>query len=240
MPSLDTDQEFSKELNKRDIKWAYTTQWHNHWSKASIEDFYLEGLSEVLTEISEHKRINLSQVLWHLLVKVLLSEPKRRDAFFKGTYHWSYYGPKSEAFDAMFYGQLTEFAWLPDKQGNLHLSSELFAPTDDNRNVLEDSVTYLHPDFNIGQDNKTARWLADKLGVNLNADTNSALKYLETLSGTEVNTEKVELLYRFLARQDARPREEFKQKPLIFTSNSEPCWWKADKVFWKDERSSLR
>ena len=23
------DQEFSKELNKRDIKWAYTTQWHN-------------------------------------------------------------------------------------------------------------------------------------------------------------------------------------------------------------------
>ena len=77
-----------------------------HWSKTSIEDFYIEGLSEVFTEISEHKRIDLSQVLWHLLVKVLLSEPKRRDAFFKGTYHWSHYGPQSEAFDAMFYGQL--------------------------------------------------------------------------------------------------------------------------------------
>ena len=48
-PKSGYDQEFSKELNKRDIKWAYTTQWHNHWSKTSIEDFYLGGLSEVLT-----------------------------------------------------------------------------------------------------------------------------------------------------------------------------------------------
>ena len=191
-----------------------------------------------MTEISEHKRINLSQVLWHLLVKVLLSEPKRRDAFFKGTYHWSHYGPKSETFDAMFYGQLKEFAWLPDEQGNLHLPSELFAPTDDNRKVLGDSVAYLHSYFDVSEDNETARWLADdKLGVNLNADTNSVLKYLETLSDTEVNVniEKVEPLYRFLARQDARRSEEFKQKRLIFAPNPKSSWWQADKVFWDDE-----
>ena len=50
-----------------------------------------------------------------------------------------------------------------------------------------------------------------------------SLSTLETLSGdTEVNVniEKVEPLYRFLARQDARRSEEFKQKPLIFTSKS--------------------
>ena len=231
------DQEFSKELNKRDIKWEYTTQWRNHWSKTSIEDFYLEGLSEVLTEISEHKRIDLSQVLWHLLVKVLLSELKRRDAFFKGTYHWSYYGPQSEDFDAMFYGQLKEFAWLPDEQGNLHRPSECFAPTDDNRKVLGNSVAYLHPDFDVSQDNEAAHWLADKtLKIHLNANTESVLNYLQkTLSGTAANVEKVEPLYRFLARQDARPREEFKENPLIFTANPEPRWWKSDEVFWGNE-----
>ena len=234
------DQEFSKELNKRDIKSEYTTQWHNHWSKTSIEDFYLEGLSEVLTEISDHKRINLSQVLWYLLVKILLSEPKRRDAFFNGTYHWSYYGPKSEDFDAMFYRRLKEFAWLFDEQGNLHQPSELFTPTDSNRRVLGDSVAYLHPDFDVRQDNETGRWLAEKLGVHLNANTASVLNYLQTLSGTEASVKKVEPLYRFLERQDARPHEEFKENPLIFTSNPEPSWWRTDKVFWKDERELFK
>ena len=229
------DQEFSKELDKCDIKLEYTIQWRNHWQNTSMKDFYLEGLSKILDEISEHKKINLSQVLWHLLVKVLLSEQKGRDAFFEGTFHWSYYGPKSEDFDAKFYRQLKETAWLPDKYGNFHTPSECFAPTDDNRRVLEDSVAYLHADFDISQDNATAQWLAEKLGIHLNANTASVLNYLQTLSGTETSVEKVEPLYRFLARQDARPREEFKQKSLIFTANPEPRWWKADEVFWKNE-----
>ena len=233
------DQEFSKELNKRDIKSEYTIQWHNHWSKTSIEDFYLEGLSEVLTEISEHKRINLSQVLWHLLVKILLSEPKRRDAFFKGTYYWSYYGPKSEDFEAMFYDQLKEFAWLLDEQGKLRQPSELFAPTDENRKVLGDSVAYLHPDFDVSQDSQTARWLAEKLGVHLNADTNSVLNHLRTLSGTEASVKDVEPLYRFLNRQDARRSEEFKKNRLIFTPNPESRWWRVDEVFWEDKSEVL-
>ena len=233
------DPEFSKELNKRDIKWAYTTQWHTRWSEASIEDFYLEGLSEVLTEISEHKRINLSQVLWHLLVKVLLSEPKRRDAFFKGTYHWSYYGPKSEAFDAMFYGQLKEFAWLLDEQGNLHRPSELFVPTDSNRWVLGDSVAYLHPDFDVSQDNEAAQGLVGKLEIYLTAKTENVMNYLQTLSNTKVSMETVERLYRFLDRQDARRGEEFKKNPLIFTPNPELRWWRVDEVFWEDKSKVL-
>ena len=225
------DQEFDKELDKRNIKSKRST-W---WSQTNIEDFYLQGLSKILAEISEHKRIDLSQVCWCLLVKVLPSGQKARDAFFQGTYHRFYYSNRSDLFDATFYRQLKETPWLPDEQGNLRLPSECFAPTDENHRVLGNSVAYLHPDFDISQDNEPARWLADKLGVHLNANTNSVLNYLQTLSGTESSVEKVEPLYRFLARQDARPREEFKAKPLILTSNPEPRWWRSDEVFWEDE-----
>ena len=225
------DQEFDKELDKRNIKSKRST-W---WSQTNIEDFYLQGLSEILAEISEHKRIDLSQVCWCLLVKVLPSEQKARDAFFQGTYHRFYYSNRSDPFDATFYRQLKETAWLPDEQGNLHIPSECFAPTSENRRVLGDSVVYLHPDFDVSQVNETAQWLVEKLGIHLNANTDSVINYLQTLSGTETSVEKVEPLYRFLARQDARRSEEFKQKPLIFTSNSEPRWWRSDEVFWEDE-----
>ena len=235
------DQEFSKELNKRDIKWEYTTQWHNHWSKTSIEDFYLEGLSEILTEISEHKRINLSQVLWHLLVKVLISsEPKRRDAFFKGTYHWSYYGPQSEAFDAMFYCQLKEFAWLLDEQGKGQLPFKCFAPTSENRRVLGNSVAYLHPDFNIGTE--PAKQLAKKLEICLKPEAENVLNYLQKLrNSTEVNVVKVEPLYRFLQREmkNEQLQDKFKKESLIFTPNPESCWWQVDEVFWEDKSGVL-
>ena len=233
------DQEFSKELNKRDIKWEYTNQWHNHWSKTSIEDFYLEGLSEILTEISEHKRINLSQVLWHLLVKVS-SEPKRRDAFFKGTYHWSYYGPQSEAFDAMFYCQLKEFAWLLDEQDKGQLPFKCFAPTSENRRVLGNSVAYLHPDFNIGTE--PAKQLAKKLEICLKPEAENVLNYLQKLrNSTEVNVVKVEPLYRFLQREmkNEQLQGKFKKESLIFTPNPESCWWQVDEVFWEDKSGVL-
>ena len=102
--------------------------------------------------------------------------------------------------------------------------------------MLGDSVAYLHSDFDISEDNEPARWLAAKLGVHLNADTNSVLKYLQTLSGgTTVSIEEIEPLYRFLYRQDARPREKFEEESLIFTPDPEPRWWRADQVFWTDE-----
>ena len=228
---FERDQEFDKELDKRNIKSKRST-W---WSQTNIEDFYLQGLPEILAEISEHKRIDLSQVCWCLLIKVLPSEQKARDAFFQGTYHRFYYSNRSDPFDATFYRQLKETAWLPDEQGNLHTPSECFAPTSENRRVLGDSVAYLHPDFDISQDNETARWLAEKLGIHLNANTDSVLNYLQALSGKETSVEEVKPLYRFLARQEARPREKFRENRLIFTSNPEPRWWKSDEVFWEDE-----
>ena len=205
-----------------------------------IEDRYLCGLSVVLDKIREHKRVDLSRALWYLLVKI--AEREQRDTFFQGIYSSRYRSntsPTPQSFLADFYRQLKETAWLPDEQGDFHLPSEYFAPTSENCRLLRDSVVYLHPDFDISQDNETAQWLAKKLGIHLSADTNSVLNYLRTLSGTKATVKDVELLYHFLNRQDARRSEEFKKNPLIFTPNPESRWWRVDEVFWEDKSEVL-
>ena len=203
-----------------------------------IEDYILPGLSTILYKISKYKSTQLSKVLWYLLVKLSQVSEKDRNTLFKGNYNWRYRSntyPDSKPFEATFYSQLKENAWLPDEQGNLHRPSEYFAPTSENKKVLGDSVAYLHPDFDISQDNEPVQWLAGQLGVNLNADTNSVMNYLQTLSGSTVNVEDIEPLYRFLHRQDARRQEKFEAERLIFIPEQEPCWWQSDKVFWEDE-----
>ena len=218
-----------QELNERGIKREYST------GAETIEDFDFDGLREVLTKISSERAVNLSQILWHLLVKALPAELERRNVIFQGTYHWYHYSWQSKSFDATFYRQLKETAWLPDEYGNLHLPSECFAPTTENRRVLGDSVDYLSADFDISQDNDS-RWLASKLGVRLNAATESVLSYLQILSDeVETNVEKIKPLYQFLAQQHARPIEQFKQNALIFARNPELYWWRTDEVFWEDE-----
>ena len=202
----------------------------------TLEEYYFHGMYPVL----ESGESNLIQSLWRLLVKAL-SEAENREILFQGTYIWRYRSnsrPNRESCNALFYLDLKSYwNWLLDEQGKSRYPSECFAPTPENRRVLGDSVAYLHPDFDISEDNEPARWLAGKLGVHLNADTDSVLKYLQTLSGTTVSIEDIEPLYRFLDRQDARPREKFKEESLIFTPNPEPSWWRSDQVFWVDERA---
>ncbi len=202
-----------------------------------IKDHYVDSLSKVLAEINKSQEANLSQALWRLLIKAVppASAQWTRRGFFQGAYHWFFQYKHSNSFDAIFYRQLKKAAWLPDKQGKLRSPSELFAPTSGNRRVLGDSVAYLHPDFDISEENEPALWLAEKLGIHLDADTESVLNYLQTLSGTIVSIEEIKPLYRFLDRRDARPREKFEEESLIFTPSSEPRWWRADQVFWEDE-----
>ena len=200
-----------------------------------LEEYYFHGIYPVL----ESGESNLVRPLWRLLIKAL-SEAENREIFFQGTYTWRYRSnsrPNRESCDALFYLDLKNWNWLPDEQGNLRSPSECFAPTSENRRVLGDSVAYLHSDFDISEDNEPARWLAAKLGVHLNADTNSVLKYLQTLSGTTVGIEEIEPLYRFLDRQDARPREKFEEEPLIFIPSPKPHWWRTNEVFWVDENA---
>ena len=249
-----------KECEERGITWQRSTRefengsfidryYSGHFDGA-IEDFEFVGLLEVFNQISDYNKVNLSRSLWNLLIKAIgpLSPEKKsrwpwtssRDAFFQCTYRWFYNGPKENYSDATFCRQLKKTAWLPDEQGNLHRPSECFAPTSENRRVLADSVAYLHPDFDVSQDSQTAQWLAEKLEIHLNADTNSVLNYLRTLSGTEATVKDVEPLYRFLNRQDARRSEEFKKNPLIFTPNPESRWWRVDEVFWEDKSEVLK
>ena len=207
-----------------------------------IIDLDFDGLPAVLDQISNPEESKLSIAFWDLLVKRIkpLSSEKsslsgsKRDKFFQGMYRWFHQKGRSKSFEATFYRQLKATAWLPDEQGNFHVPSECFAPTNENRKLLGDTVPYLHPDFDVSQENEAARWLAEKLEIHLNANTDSVLNYLQTLSGTAVSLDKVEPLYRCLENRARRP-EEFKEKPFIFTSEPEPHWWKADEVFWEDE-----
>ena len=202
-----------------------------------IKDHYVDSLSKALSEISKSQEADLSQALWRLLVKAVppASAQWMRNKFFQGTYHWFYQFNDQESFDATFYRQLKKTAWLPDEQGKFRFPSEFFAPTSENRRVLGNSVAYLHPDIDISEGNEPARWLAEKLGVHLNADTASVLNYLQTLSGKTVRVEDIEPLYHFFNDQEDCPHEKFTEESLIFTPYPEPRWWRADQVFWEDE-----
>ena len=232
-------QEFNAELAKRDIVWKYTTRW---W-KTSIEDLYLQGLPEALDKVSKCGKVDLSQVIWQLLVKIvkpLPSEESPRNNFFRkhfqGTYRWFYYSDQSKRFDATFYRQLKSTAWIPDEKGKFHTPSKCFVPTSENRKVLGNSVVYLPEDFDISTE--SARWLAEKLDVCMEADPESVLNHLQKLrNDKEISIKKVEPLYRFLRSETegTQLHEKFKKEPLILTLNPEPRWWRSDEVFWEDE-----
>ena len=171
-PDSSDDQKFREELAKRNIKPERPTRWRGK----SITDRYLYCLPEILGEISKNNEANLAYSVWQLLIKMvkpLPSELWRRDRLFndrfQGIYRWFRNKWRPKFFDATFYRKLKKTPWLPDEKGNLHRPSECFAPTSENRRVLGDSVAYLHPDFDVSQNSETARWLAEKLGVHLNA-----------------------------------------------------------------------
>ena len=215
------------------------------------------GWSQILTQIKKRNGVNLSCSVWNLLIKAIkaikprsirISIESARYEFFQGTYHWYYNTNRDEKFNSLFYRDLIDTDWLPDEQGEFHKPSELFAPTDENRELLGHSMPYLHPDFDVTQDNETAQWLAKKLKIALKPKIENVMNSLRTLSGTEVSVKQVEPLYRFLNQQSYRRftsitdggwTEEFKRKPLIFTPNPESRWWRVDEVFWEDKSEVL-
>lgn len=204
-------------------------------AEQTIEESDFHGLLEVLDKISTHGETGFSQVLWRTLVGAVSAHG--RDTLFHVTYRWFYRWDQSKTsrYPTPFYRQLKEAAWLPDERGNLRLPSECFEPTSENRRLLGDSVAYLHPEFDLSDG--TAQWLAEKLMVHLNADAESVLNYLQTLSerNTTESVEDIEPLYRFLSQQDDYLDYRVWGKSFIFTPTPEPRWWRADEVFWEDE-----
>ena len=241
-----------EECKKRGIAYEHSTRpfengefkeiWYRRpyqYFDGHIVDRYLVGLSQVLTQISRHNETDIPKALWGLLVKLvnpLPSEEWQRNSFFtvsfQGIYRWFHQTTRSKRFDADFYRQLKETAWIPDEQGNLRTPSECFAPTSENRKVLGDIVFYLPDSFSANT--AAARWLAEKLGVDLNADADSVLNYLQTMSQREVSVEDVEPIYKFLESQ-AEPLWGFEDESFIFIPEPESRWWRTDEVFWEDE-----
>lgn len=217
-------EKFRQECEKRGIVPEYGTR------DESIEDRYIDGLSEALNEVINSNNKALARVIWQMLLKIL----PPNESLLRGTYRWFYYSQRSKEFDATFYRQIKEIAWLPDDHEEFYRPTELFAPTPENRKLLGDTVTYLHPDFDLN-DNQNAKWLAQKLGIHLTANSESVLNYLRSLSGKEVNIEIVKELYNFLNQRGVQRRQEFLQKALIFTPTPQPRWWHAGQVFWEDE-----
>ena len=230
-----------KECNKRSIQRSTITR----AGEETIEDHSLYGLSVVLNEISEHRNVKLSQVLWSLLVKALPLAEQERETFFKKTYKGTYRSKyrsnsytESDHFDAEFYRQLKSMAWIPDEQGNLRSPNECFRPNSENQEILGNRVTYVHSDFDMST--RPAQWLAKKLDVRLEADADNVLNYLQTLSqrkaSREASIEKVEPIYKFLeSKSEDADLWKFGEESLIFTPEPEPRWWRADEVFWEDE-----
>ena len=199
-----------------------------------IAEHSFDGLSAALHKIKNHEDVNFSKTLWGLLVKAVSSDEQlNRDDLFKSEYRWFYYSWDRETGDALFYLRLKKYAWLPDEHDKFHPPSNCFDPK--NREMLGDSVAYLHPEFDLSS--QPARWLAGQLGVNLNANTEGVLNYLQTLnlSDREVCVDDVKPLYNFLAEQDEPLHEKFQEESLIFTPSPGPRWWKLDEVFWEDE-----
>lgn len=200
-----------------------------------IEECTFDGLSAVLHQIETYENVAFSKTLWCLLVKAVSSEEQsNRDSLFQSKYCRFYYSWDRKTENALFYLDLKKYPWLFDEQSQFHPPSDCFDPK--TREVLGDSVLYLHPEFDLSS--PPARWLAEKLGVHLNADTRGVLNYLQSLSkksDTEVCVDDVKPLYEFLAEQDEPLSEKFKEEPLIFTPSPEPHWRLANQVFWEDE-----
>ena len=224
----------SKECDNRDFEIRHVVWDRNNDTYHYILEHCFDGLSMALDEVKNRPNVDFSKTIWDLLVKAVSSEEQsKRDELFQSVYHWFYGSRGCRYGDALFYLHLTKCAWLPDERGDFHRPSDCFDSK--NREVLGDSVAYLHPDFNLSS--QPSRWLAEKLGVHLEADTESVLNYVQTLSlsDREVCVDDVKPLYYFLAEQDEPLREKFQEEPLIFTPSPGPRWWLAHEVFWEDE-----
>ena len=207
--SITINHENLQELDKRGIKYGRNTQ------NGTIEDSYLHGLIEVLDKINKGKKVELSRVLWCLLVEAIPSGKSKRDAFCQGVYRQSN-SKNQQKFDATFYSQLKNVTWLPDEQGNLHIPSECSVSTPENRSVLEDNVSYLPDDFDVS--NESAQWLANKLEIHLSANTDSVLSWIipqysqTNKPSSEQNHRHVRCLFKVWENTSETERKSLKEK----------------------------
>jgi len=242
--------EFLKELDcadlPRQISIPLTRKWElRGWKKlagneSDAVDIIIEGLEELFAQKLSH---DTSKFLWQSLLKLRNGGIWRRSYGWDDDYRRRDNRQHSVEYDTSICNLLQATAWLPDGHGNFHKPAELFAPNAENRRLMGNSVAYLHPDFNLidqparRRAERSGIELAERLGINLNANVEGVLNYLRTLSGsTDVDVKTVEPLYRFLDEyRDDTLSQEFAKQSLIFTPTPQPRWWRTREVFWEDE-----
>ncbi len=103
------------------------------YRKSSVRDYTLRGLTSllaVMSTLSEEEASKRAKLLWQCLRDI-------PNSAFSGEYQWFYFREKRAAFPARFIDQLNTAAWVPCKDGKLHIPGDVvFEDTGWERDLL--------------------------------------------------------------------------------------------------------
>jgi hypothetical protein len=211
------------------------------------KDREIEGLKAALDSIakcSKEDRATLASAVWGIVTRLLPGDGDGDGDF--AEYAWGeflhgrqeLYGPRggyhgSREFDARFFTLLRDCSWMPNTDLELHPPAKLFEDNKSNRQLLGETIHYLHPEISLK--GKKAEWLAGKFGVRRSPTKESVLSRLKALNGASANLSETYPLYEFLDRSRADVSAQMEQDALVLCPSSQPQWLKPSQAFWEDE-----
>lgn len=193
----------------------------------------MEGLETFFSKPLDYDR---AMLLWNIIGRIDVKALQGKYQWDNDYRHRSYW-QNAKPFDTDTLTLLKDTPWLLDSQNIPRKPSDLFADIPENRRLLGDSVSYLHPDIDLTDKpvNTKSRTLAITLGVHLRADTAGVINYIRSLSGTDVDPKVARAVYRFLDDNHAKPVDDFTREKLLLAPSPQCHWWKSTDVFWEDE-----
>ena len=212
-----------------------------------LKDRTVDGLEAALKAVSEElleTRVDLAGAIWSVVCRLLPGDGDNSEYGWVRFIHGleEIYGPKgrrkgSREIDASFFVALRDTVWMPDEAGESHKPDTLFSDTKYKRELLGNSVSYLHKLITLN--NRKEEWLAAQLGIRTVATKESVIKRLRSLQTTAVKTEQVRPIYEFLDGYRMDVKQAFQLEPLILCPNHEPNWIRSSQAFWEDESATF-
>ena len=207
------------------------------------KDREVDGLKAALGSISKEPPETcavLASAVWSIACRLLPGDSEYSEYQWEQFLHGRHeiYGPRgghhgSREIDASFFVALRDTAWLPDEAGEPHKPGQLFEDAKYIRELLVDSVRYLHREISLKT--RKEEWLAGKLGIRRAPTKESVLGRLRSLNATAVKADHARPLYEFLEGNRADVRDVFGLESLILCPGVEPQWIKPSQSFWEDE-----
>jgi len=208
--------------------------------RRSSDKHQIVGLEKALACLKTMKavgdRIKLVNSILSVIGELLPDQDWERESCFqvqetilgpRGGYHGN------RSVDALFWATLKQTYWLPDADENQRRPNALFLPTKQNRNLLGNSVFYLHNDVCL--DEEAAKWIARELGIRFTPNKDAVLTRLKKLRNSELTAADVTVLYQYFSSSGADVAADFEESELIFCPDSDQKWHAPSKVFWNDE-----